>query len=114
MPPWLSSLVLLLTSKIARRQQTSGLILPRTHHGMRPGGLAFPSLGPIEQLIECRAQILAAWGQAVLNLGWDHRMNEAADHAVPYQAAKLLDQHLLRYARNRALQLAEPERPIPE
>src|ERR1700674_1841142 len=102
--------------RVVSRQtaKNSDLILLRTGHWGWPGVLAVPPLCPIQQLVECRAQILAARGQAVLDLGWDHRMNEAADHAVPYQAAKLMDQHLLRYARNRALQLAEPERPIPE
>src|ERR1700681_3293202 len=41
-------------------------------------------------------------------------MNDAADHAVPLQATQLLDEHLLRYARNRALQFAKPECPVTE
>jgi hypothetical protein len=44
------------------RHKNLVLILLRTGHGGRPGGLALPSLCPIQQLVECRAQILAAWG----------------------------------------------------
>src|ERR1700726_117069 len=104
MPPWLFSLVLLLTSKIARRQQTSQLILLRTHHGMRPGGLAFPSLGPIEQLIERRAELLLGRCQSVLTRPWaNHGMNKAADDPVSLQAAHPLNQYLLRGSGNSAL-----------
>ena len=63
--------------------------------------------GPFEKRIESRAKCLTPVGQAVFDLGRDLMMNDAANDPVGFHLAKLLDQHLLRDRRDRALQLGE-------
>lgn len=58
---------------------------------------------PLQQLIKGRTKRLPPIGQAVLNLGRNLMMNNAANDSIILHPPKLLDQHLLRNCRNGTL-----------
>ena len=72
------------------------------------------SLRPREELVERRAQGLPPLGQVVLDLRRHLGVDDARDDAVALELPKLLDQHLLRDGRNRALEIREAQLPAAE
>src|SRR4029453_18379622 len=71
-------------------------------------------LRPREELVERRTEGLAPLGQVVLDL-WRHLwVDDPRNDAVALELPKLLDQHLLRDGRNRALEIREAQLPAPE
>src|ERR1700752_3761386 len=100
MPSWVPFLL------TARR--TRGLDTRRTAWGR---GLF---LCPREELVERRAQGLPPVGQVVLDLRRHLCVDDARDDAVALELPKLLDQHLLRDGRNRALEIREAQLPAAE
>src|SRR5215831_7119678 len=64
---------------------------------------------PLQQRIECRTQRLSPLGQAVLYFRRHLVMNDAPHDPVLFHLPKLLDQHLLRDLRNRALKIREAQ-----
>jgi hypothetical protein len=67
-------------------------------------------LGPSQELVESRTERLSPVREAVLDLRRDFSVHSARDDAVALQLPKLLRQHLLRDARNRALEVGEAQR----
>jgi hypothetical protein len=66
-------------------------------------------LGPSQELVESRTERLAPLREVVLDLRRDFRVHNPRDDAVSLQLPKLLGQHLLRDARNRALEVGEAQ-----
>ena len=60
-----------------------------------------PQSRPFKERVECGAHRLSPLGQIVFNLRRHLRVHSAVDDAVALELAELLDQHLLRHARNR-------------
>lgn len=65
------------------------------------------TLGPAQQGIEGGTQILPPRCQRIIDTGWHLMVNEAAYDPIRFQLPKLLDQHLLRDARNGSFQIRE-------
>ena len=64
-------------------------------------------LAPCQQSIERRTKGLSPFGEVIFDLRRNRRVHDSRDDAVPLQLTKLLRQHLLRDARDRALQIRE-------
>jgi hypothetical protein len=69
---------------------------------------------PGEERVERRTKRLSPRGHSILDLRWNLRVHDALDDSVVLELAKLLDEHLLRDGRDRALELGEPKRPASE
>ena len=67
-------------------------------------------LGPSQEFVERRTERLPPLREVILDLRRDFSVHNARDDAVPLQLPKLLGQHLLRDARNRALEVGEAQR----
>ena len=67
-------------------------------------------LGPSQELVERRTERLSPLCEVILDLRRDFSVHDARDDAVFLQLPKLLGQHLLRDARNRALEVGEAQR----
>jgi hypothetical protein len=68
------------------------------------------SLGPRQEFVERRTERLPPLREVILDLRRDLSVHNARHDAVPLQLPKLLGQHLLRDARNRALEVGEAQR----
>jgi len=67
-------------------------------------------LGPSQEFVESRTERLPPLREAILDFRRDFSVHNARHDAVSLQLPKLLGQHLLRDARNRALEVGETER----
>jgi hypothetical protein len=67
-------------------------------------------LGPSQEFVESRTERLPPLREAILDFRRDFSVHNARNDAVSLQLPKLLGQHLLRDARNRALELGEAQR----
>jgi hypothetical protein len=63
-----------------------------------------------EEFVESRTERLSPLSEVILDLRRNFSVHNARDDAVALQLPKLLGQHLLRDARNRALEVGEAQR----
>src|SRR5262249_319496 len=71
--------------------------------------LSRPLCSPFKQFVKRGTHPLSPFGQGILDLWRYLRKDGAADDAIALQFAKLLNQHLLRDARNSLFQLGEAQ-----
>ena len=67
-------------------------------------------LSPSQQSVERRAERLSPLGEVIFDLRRNCGVHDSCDDAVLLQLTKLLSQHLLGDARDRALQVGEAQR----
>jgi len=84
-----------------------GIVLTAGALGVSPRRLLF---GPSQEFVESRTERLPPLREVILDLRWDLSVHNARNDAVPLQLPKLLGQHLLRDARNRAVEVGEAQR----